>query len=60
MERRYRISIHDWCARTGFDSLEDAVELLDDSVVPALCDEGCEVEPDNFTIHKPRCLISSD
>lgn len=40
------------------DEFEVLQELVMDSVVPALCSEGCQVEPDGFCPHgHPSVLI---
>lgn len=40
----------------GFDEFE--LSALTDSLVPACCDEGCEVEPDGHCEHgHPSVLI---
>ncbi len=34
-----------------FHGIDDLVSLAFESIVPACCDEGCEVEPDGFCEH---------
>jgi hypothetical protein len=70
-----RISLKQWCAEQGIGvtlnekgavKLDDSPQLIAalepyviDSVVPALCDEGCEVEPDGRCSHgAPSILIA--
>ena len=45
------ITISEWLSENGFESLEDAESMLMDSVMPALCDEFCDVEPDGKCTH---------
>jgi hypothetical protein len=49
----HRIPVREWIEDQGFDSIEDAIEsgAFNDSVVAALCDEYCEVEPDGRCPH---------
>lgn len=54
-----RLKLREWMAQEGYESFEDMEEILSDSVVPALCDEGCEVEPDGRCEHGcPSVLIA--
>jgi hypothetical protein len=54
-----QISLNEWLAENGYASAEDALagysEL--DSVYPALCSEGCEVEPDGRCPHGAPSLL---
>jgi len=55
----HRISIKAWCEMHGYDDIMDAGDLLQDSVMPALCDEGCDVEPDGRCEHNcPSPLLA--
>ena len=49
----HRINLAQMLRQHGYDSLDEmlASGALEDSVVPALCDEGCEVEPDGRCEH---------
>ena len=48
----YRISLRDLSKEQGFSTTEDFLgSLVDTSVVPACCSEGCEVEPDGRCEH---------
>ena len=47
----YRISLKRWLADNQCESVTDALDLLGDSTVTALCSEGCEVEPDGDCPH---------
>ena len=48
----HRISIGKLLKTEGFDNLYDFLEVYAmESVVPALCDEGCQVEPDGRCPH---------
>jgi hypothetical protein len=53
MANPHRITVAEWLEDQGFDSIEDAMQsdVLRDSVVTALCDEYCEVEPDGRCPH---------
>jgi hypothetical protein len=50
-----RISLRAFRQEMGISDAEEWMEFLEectmDSVVPALCDEGCEVEPDGECEH---------
>ena len=54
-----QISLNEWLAENGYASAEDALadysEL--DRVYPALCSEGCEVEPDGHCPHGAPSLL---
>lgn len=59
-----RISMNQWRRMEGLTKGADFVkklqELTTDSVCPALCDEGCEVEPDGECEHEcPSVLIEA-
>jgi hypothetical protein len=55
----HRITIDQWCLDNGYNDVSDAQDLLQDSVMPALCDEGCSVEPDGRCAHGcPSPLIA--
>lgn len=47
----HRITLRQWCDDYGYANIEDAMGVLQDSVMPALCDEGCDVEPDGRCQH---------
>lgn len=47
----YRISLKQWMEDQGYESIDDASDVLMDSVMPALCTEGCDVEPDGRCSH---------
>jgi hypothetical protein len=48
----YRIKVRQLAADHGYDSVEEFLENeCSDSVVPACCTEGCEVEPDGRCEH---------
>lgn len=56
-EKAYRISYRDALADAGI--AEDDFNTLSDSIVPACCSEGCEVEPDGKCSHGfPSVLIA--
>ena len=59
----YRISSRQYFADNGMDNQEARYEFLEniihDGIVPALCKEGCEVEPDGRCEHGcPSILIA--
>lgn len=55
----YRISLASLAKQYGFDDKQDFILTLDDSVVPACCSEGCEVEPDGRCEHGcPSALLA--
>lgn len=57
----YRVKLSVWLVEEGFSSLTEALEAHGyDSVVPALCTESCEVEPDGRCPHGcPSLLIAA-
>lgn len=61
-DKNMQISLSDFRAEHGINSGTDMVDALaewsSDSVVPALCSEGCEVEPDGECQHGcPSILV---
>jgi hypothetical protein len=57
-----RLTIAQWLDENGYDR-EDVQELsfdwLADSIAPALCGEGCDVEPDGRCPHgNPSILLA--
>lgn len=59
----YRISSRQYFVDNGMDNEEARYEFLEniiaDGIVPALCKEGCEVEPDGRCEHGcPSILIA--
>lgn len=60
IQNPHRISVIEWLEREGYDTLNDGLEEVGyDSVVPALCDESCEVEPDGRCEHGcPSVLVA--
>jgi hypothetical protein len=51
-----KITVKETLEIHGLDS--DITQLMLDSIVPACCDEGCEVEPDGTCEHgNPSILI---
>lgn len=60
----YRISLNAWRRDNGYSSGEDFLALLGDltcdSIAPALCRDGCEVEPDGRCSHGcPSLLLAA-
>lgn len=59
---QYRISVLEWREREGLESSEAweehmaSAEILD-SVQPAMCEEGCEAEPDGHCEHGCPSLL---
>jgi hypothetical protein len=48
----YRIKLSTLAKSYGYDDVTEFItEACDDSVVPACCTEGCEVEPDGRCSH---------
>jgi hypothetical protein len=48
----YRIRVSELAEQYGYDNTDDFVlNECQDSVVPACCTEGCEVEPDGRCEH---------
>lgn len=48
----HRISVRLLAENAGFDDISEFLEeCCNDSVVPACCNEGCEVEPDGHCEH---------
>ena len=55
----HRITFSQWMESEGYENMDEALEVLNDSVVPALCNEGCEVEPDGVCEHGcPSALLA--
>lgn len=56
----YRITVAKLAEINGFENKMDFIEeCCNDSVVPACCDQGCEVEPDGRCEHGcPSPLIA--
>lgn len=59
----YRISIKQYREDNGYEDRDDWLahkeHLVMDSVCPALCSDGCEVEPDGRCSHgHPSVLIA--
>ena len=54
-----QMSLGDWLAQNGYSSANEALleySELDD-LYPALCSEGCEVEPDGHCPHGVPSLL---
>ena len=54
-----QITLKEWLTQNGYASADDAVaeySQLDD-LYPALCSEGCEVEPDGHCPHGAPSLL---
>jgi hypothetical protein len=60
MSEAYRVKVSTIAKNYGYDDvLEFLQEECDDSVVPACCSEGCEVEPDGHCEHGfPSVLLA--
>jgi len=56
----YRIKVSEVAKNEGFESTEELLEEFGhDSVVPACCKEGCQVEPDGKCEHNcPSILLA--
>lgn len=53
------MTLRDWMEENDYEVIEDILDDLgfDDSVVPALCTEGCEVEPDGICPHGGKSVL---
>ena len=59
MKNEYRISMRQTAQNYGMTVDEMLEEFGTESVVPALCSEGCEVEPDGRCEHGcPSLLVA--
>ena len=59
----HRISFKTYCAENGIEDEDQKYSFLEacvcDGIVPALCKEGCEVEPDGRCEHGcPSVLLA--
>lgn len=56
----YKVSVKTLAKEHGYSDVTLFLEeCCNDSIVPACCDEGCEVEPDGFCEHGcPSPLIA--
>lgn len=57
----HRIRLAEVASNEGFDTAVDLLEAFgSDSVMPACCDEGCQVEPDGRCEHGcPSILLAA-
>lgn len=56
----FRISLRTLAEEQGFSDTMEFIGTLDDSIVPACCSQGCEVEPDGRCEHGcPSALIAA-
>lgn len=56
----FRISLQALAEREGHADTLEFIETLDDSIVPACCSEGCDVEPDGKCEHGcPSALLAA-
>lgn len=55
-----KIPLTEVAANEGFDSLDELLEAFgNESVVPACCEDGCQVEPDGRCEHgHPSILMA--
>ena len=51
MQQPHRIKVREYMEDNGFESIDDMEDMLLDSVQPAMCSEGCDVEPDGHCEH---------
>ena len=63
MEEKTRISVKQWRMNEGLTDTVDYMarleEIVMDSVCPAMCVHGCEVEPDGHCEHgNPSLLLA--
>ena len=58
-----KVSLEQFKEDMGFSSTDELIEslheqgIITDSVVPALCDEDCEVEPDGICPHGGESVL---
>ena len=54
-----QITLKQWLAEYGYESAEEALEDFrdQDGPWPAICSEGCEVEPDGHCPHGAPSLL---
>jgi ketopantoate reductase len=54
-----RITLKEWLAQNGYSSAEEALAEYSefDDIYPALCTEGCQVEPDGHCPHGAPSLL---
>ena len=62
-KNEYRISVKTFREQEGLEDREDfqnfLEEVVSDSISPALCTEGCQVEPDGYCEHgNPSILLA--
>lgn len=55
----YKLSAEEAAENAGYASVEDCLEavIMDDENAPALCSEGCEVEPDGVCPHGFQSIV---
>ena len=53
-----KVSLVQWLSENGYENSRQALEDIGDPVSwPALCDQGCEVEPDGTCPHDGRSIL---
>lgn len=55
-----RITLKEWLAQNDYSSAEEALaefSELDDAIYPALCTDGCQLEPDGHCPHGAPSLL---
>lgn len=54
-----KMTLREWMMENDYETVNDILADLsvDDSVVPALCTEGCEVEPDGYCPHGGKSVM---
>jgi len=56
----YKITVEEVAEDHGYDNVSVFLqEMCQDSVVPACCSEGCEVEPDGICEHGCKSVLLS-
>lgn len=56
----YKITVKQVAEDYGYDDISEFVqEMCQDSVVPACCSDGCEVEPDGICEHGCKSVLLS-
>ena len=54
-----KITLKEWLAQNGYATAQQALKEYSemDDIYPALCDQGCEVEPDGHCPHGAPSLL---
>ena len=54
-----KLTLQEWLSENGYSSAQEALEEFSemDDTYPAMCPEGCEVEPDGHCPHGGPSLL---